>query len=788
MIKSRWSRWVTRLAVLAFAALTSVAVAATQPSAALAATVNGDDAKQEPLLLIHGFNDDCNAAWDTNSTRSGDRAARDYLGNVAGFATTDRVGYYTSNAVNTDSADTWACDTNLNQLYAAGDPDMSNCGALALSGPQSSFGTKDDRLDRLGCLLAWYIYKKYTHPSSGQPRAVNVLAHSMGGLMIRDAIARTSAHAAWFPPAPLRVLRVVTVATPHSGIDGSYLSFAQGDNTLNGAELDDMTPGSSFFNTLGTGKPQGAGGTYWALLGASDGAYGFPCVGTPSGAIISGGNIISCWASEEADGIVPAASQMAMPADYKALYGVRNGNHDVADVHTQYEHEVNIPCGSYPVIGKVCLTGPYYLNDANGAGTSAWVCGGGCNDTNQPATSSLTSVPHSLSLIAAKLKTPVITDGSNGNFATLWLARGGVSDSLPISFSYGASGGQRQDFMRSDGQLSMLWSTASGGTFETHGLIRSKYDAMGGQGGYGFPTTNESLASDSVGRYNDFTGGRSIYYTPAGNLVAIYGAIGAKWFGMGRERSLLSYPVLDETDAGNGGRVTYFSGQKCSTGGPFNSGSAIYYSPTGVTAEVHGCIYAKYQAIGGPVGSGLGFPTSDEYPITSGGQARSDFQCGYIVWNNGNAEVHQACNGTIYLPPTVQTLENNTSNCPGSQQYFSRNDYSGIPINWTYANGSYACVHVSWSPLDVQHSCNFDFYVPNGFATANVRFDILWLLNDDIPRWRTVYLNENPVSGWQSLFSGTDVVGVNVYDNNGQTNPTQIGWGSQVGHSLRQTC
>src|SRR5262249_39819215 len=156
-------------------------------------------------------------------------------------------------------------------------------------------------------------------------------------------------------------------------------------------------------------------------------------------------------------------------------------------------------------------------------------------------------------------------------------------------------------------------------------------------------------------RYNHFTGGRSIYWTSTTGAHAVYGAIRDKWASMGWERSLLSYPVSDETDAGNGGRGSYFSGQKCGAGGPDNSGSAIYYY-SGNTFEVHGCIYAKYQAIGGPVSSGLGFPTSDEYPITSGGQARSDFQCGYIVWNNGTAEVHVACAGTTYLGPQVTVL------------------------------------------------------------------------------------------------------------------------------------
>jgi hypothetical protein len=226
-------RWLRAMVTVAALAIVSVAGG----TAGTSTPARADTATADPLLLIHGFNDDCGAAWNTNSGRSGDMAATTYLGNH-GFGSIDEVGYYTSSAVSTDNADTSTCNEDLNTLVQT-DQNMQQCNGLP--GPSSAYGTKDDQLDRLGCLLAWYIWEKY----SQYGRTVNILAHSMGGLIVRDAIGRTSAHAQHFPPQALWVARVVTVATPHGGIDGLYRTLAASDNRTNGAELDDMQPGSS---------------------------------------------------------------------------------------------------------------------------------------------------------------------------------------------------------------------------------------------------------------------------------------------------------------------------------------------------------------------------------------------------------------------------------------------------------------------------------------------------------------------------------------------------------------
>jgi uncharacterized protein with LGFP repeats len=95
-------------------------------------------------------------------------------------------------------------------------------------------------------------------------------------------------------------------------------------------------------------------------------------------------------------------------------------------------------------------------------------------------------------------------------------------------------------------------------------------------------------------------------------------------------RSVNGYPVSDEHPAGDGvGRF-----------GAFQSG-AIYWSPQSGAWEVHGAILAHWSGIGG-VHSVLGYPTSDEQPVSDGVGRVSTFQHGVIYWSppSGAWEVH----------------------------------------------------------------------------------------------------------------------------------------------------
>lgn len=111
----------------------------------------------------------------------------------------------------------------------------------------------------------------------------------------------------------------------------------------------------------------------------------------------------------------------------------------------------------------------------------------------------------------------------------------------------------------------------------------------------------------------------------------------------------------------------------------------------------------------------------------------------------------------------------------------SRNDYSGIPINWTYTNGSTPCVTITYSFgfASGRTTCSFYFYAPNGFATTTIQAT----LSDG--SHQSFY--ENPVSGWQHWFDATGITSLTFTDGNGTTNQ-QMGWGSSSGQSIERIC
>ena len=94
--------------------------------------------------------------------------------------------------------------------------------------------------------------------------------------------------------------------------------------------------------------------------------------------------------------------------------------------------------------------------------------------------------------------------------------------------------------------------------FEIHGDIYKKWVELGREN-YGLPLTDETATPDTVGRYNHFTDGKSIYWHPTTGAHAVYGAIRDLWSSLGWERSELGYPTSDEMAAPGGiGRISYF--------------------------------------------------------------------------------------------------------------------------------------------------------------------------------------------------------------------------------------
>lgn len=224
----------------------------------------------------------------------------------------------------------------------------------------------------------------------------------------------------------------------------------------------------------------------------------------------------------------------------------------------------------------------------------------------------------------------------------------------------------------------MYWSSRAG-VREVHGSIGVTYLAVGGHLRHGEPLTDETVASDGIGRYNDFATGTSVYWTPSTGAQQIGGSIRVRWAGMGRERSIHGYPRSSEQSTPNGrgryndfqnggiywlpgvgahsvygaiyGTWARFGWEGGRLGFPLTSetgtpdgvgrynhfeGGSVYWTPATGAYQVEGSIRERWAALGWET-SYLGYPTSDEYSVPGG--RRSDFQGGSLVWDAATGRV-----------------------------------------------------------------------------------------------------------------------------------------------------
>ena len=89
-------------------------------------------------------------------------------------------------------------------------------------------------------------------------------------------------------------------------------------------------------------------------------------------------------------------------------------------------------------------------------------------------------------------------------------------------------------------------------------------------------------------------------------------AIDERYAAFGGEGSLLGAPVGEAVDVPGGAERPYVGG-------------AIYYSKDTGAHVMYGAILERYKALGGPAGSGLGFPTNDESDTGDGTGRFNDF-------------------------------------------------------------------------------------------------------------------------------------------------------------------
>jgi pimeloyl-ACP methyl ester carboxylesterase len=143
--------------------------------------------------------------------------------------------------------------------YYEGD-DPANCDVIVGDGAASNARPIQD----IARDLAIYIDREYT--SKGTP--VDVIAHSMGGLIVRVALLGSAQGWDGFPSNKLNVDDVVTLSTPHQGV----ASPSANDDR----QWQQMGPDSPFIDRL---HEQGSGlgddwadGTDWSLVGSKEDA------------------------------------------------------------------------------------------------------------------------------------------------------------------------------------------------------------------------------------------------------------------------------------------------------------------------------------------------------------------------------------------------------------------------------------------------------------------------------------------------------------------------------------
>lgn len=205
----------------------------------------------QPLILLHGFS--VSSAQNCNTSTMWGTVESYFASN--GYPKTVSLGFYNK-------------DTNCSASIRG---ESSHCSGWYDSGGND--GTVNEDIRHVTCLLAWYIWDHYT--SNGV--TVAVVAHSMGGILIRQAMNDTP-YVVQFPPY-LMVSDVATVATPHQGLDtgaaGVFELLGCPGNCLQVDQMQANNPLMSNMNstTFRGGfarNPQGYGGTDWTTLGSNN--------------------------------------------------------------------------------------------------------------------------------------------------------------------------------------------------------------------------------------------------------------------------------------------------------------------------------------------------------------------------------------------------------------------------------------------------------------------------------------------------------------------------------------
>ena len=108
-------------------------------------------------------------------------------------------------------------------------------------------------IEELGVTLGQYL-NMIEYAGGGLVPQVDLVSHSMGGLVVRSYLAGLQANDALSPVLNPRVRKFIEIATPNFG---SFLAANYSDAFASGTQAAEMVPGSGFLWTLGTWNQRG---------------------------------------------------------------------------------------------------------------------------------------------------------------------------------------------------------------------------------------------------------------------------------------------------------------------------------------------------------------------------------------------------------------------------------------------------------------------------------------------------------------------------------------------------
>ena len=253
-------------------------------------------------------------------------------------------------------------------------------------------------------------------------------------------------------------------------------------------------------------------------------------------------------------------------------------------------------------------------------------------------------------------------------------------------------------------QLSIYWSPETG-AHEVFGAIRGRWESLGWETSFlGYPTSGEQPTHDGAGRFQTFQGGMFVWHPDVG-AFEVNGDIRTRYNELGG--SVWGYPITDEIDIGDGrGMFNHF--RHLESGGE----RSIYWTPQTGAHAVVGAIrdgWASYNW----QHSALGYPTSDEMSLPSGGIWQT-FEGGIYLWHP-DTEAHEvhgpilerytALGGSDWGYPITDD-----SDAKGDGRYNHFRELATgaeMSIHWSPTTGAvetYGAIRGRWEAMNWEHS------------------------------------------------------------------------------------